>query len=216
MENDRIAKRVFVGECAGSCSVGRPRKRWIDNIKVCLKKRGLDVRQARRMVHDRSVWWGFVRGECMGHCLRDEPLTLMRCHSCEIPQPYEVLEGWKSICDQKAKISAFLFFAGNREIELKLTTFSSLLLFMFSCLSSSPDPPPPKRYSTFECCLLGLPLNNNHNIYIHGVGLGSIIGGHGARARVILVYVKCICNALVVHLVFPAFNVTDSLGFPPR
>ena len=28
-ERDRIVKRVYVGECAGSCSVGRPRKRWI-------------------------------------------------------------------------------------------------------------------------------------------------------------------------------------------
>ena len=25
-ENDMIAKRVYVEECAGSCSVGRPRK----------------------------------------------------------------------------------------------------------------------------------------------------------------------------------------------
>ena len=30
MENDRIAKRVYVGECAGRCSVGRLRKSWID------------------------------------------------------------------------------------------------------------------------------------------------------------------------------------------
>ena len=30
MENDRIAKRVYVGECVGSCSVGRQRKRWND------------------------------------------------------------------------------------------------------------------------------------------------------------------------------------------
>ena len=43
MENDRITKRVYVGECAGSCSVGRPQKRWIDTIKECLRKRGLDV-----------------------------------------------------------------------------------------------------------------------------------------------------------------------------
>ena len=27
MEKDRIAKRVYVGVCAGSCSLGRPRKR---------------------------------------------------------------------------------------------------------------------------------------------------------------------------------------------
>ena len=62
MENHTIAKRLYVGECAGSRSVGRPRNKWIDTVKDCLKKKGLDVRQARRMVHDRSVWWKIVRG----------------------------------------------------------------------------------------------------------------------------------------------------------
>ena len=66
MERDRIAKRVYVGECAGSHSVGRPRKRWIDTAKECLRKRGLDVRHARRMVQDRSEWRGFVRGNKWG------------------------------------------------------------------------------------------------------------------------------------------------------
>ena len=61
MEKDRIAKRIYVGELASSRSVGRSRKRWIDTVKECLKKRGLYVRQARRMVQDRSEWWGFVR-----------------------------------------------------------------------------------------------------------------------------------------------------------
>ena len=54
MERDRIVKRVYVGKCAGSRSVGRPRKRWIDTVKECLGKIGLNVRQARRMVQDRS------------------------------------------------------------------------------------------------------------------------------------------------------------------
>ena len=27
MEKDRIARQVYVAECAGSCSVGKPRKR---------------------------------------------------------------------------------------------------------------------------------------------------------------------------------------------
>ena len=63
MENNKTAKRVCVGDCAGSLSVGRPMKRWIDTVKDCLKKRGLDVRQARIMMHDRSVWLGFVRGD---------------------------------------------------------------------------------------------------------------------------------------------------------
>ena len=37
-ENDRMAKRVYVGDCASSCSVGRVRKRYIDAVKDCLKK----------------------------------------------------------------------------------------------------------------------------------------------------------------------------------
>ena len=44
MENDRIVKRIYVGDCAGSYLVGRPRKRWIDTMKDYLKNRGLDVR----------------------------------------------------------------------------------------------------------------------------------------------------------------------------
>ena len=46
MNNDRIAKRVYVGECAGSHSMGRPRKRWIDTVKDYLRKRGLGVWQS--------------------------------------------------------------------------------------------------------------------------------------------------------------------------
>ena len=56
MENDRFAKRVCEGECAGSRSVGRPRKRWTNIVKDCLRKRCLDVRQLRRMLQDRSEW----------------------------------------------------------------------------------------------------------------------------------------------------------------
>ena len=63
MEKDGFAKRVYGGECAG-----RPRKRWIDTVKECLKKRDLDVRQARRMVE-------VCEGECMGRSLVDEPLS---------------------------------------------------------------------------------------------------------------------------------------------
>ena len=48
-------------------------KRWIDIVKNCLKKKGLDVMQPRRMVFHRSVWQEFVRG--------NEPWTLMRSHS---------------------------------------------------------------------------------------------------------------------------------------
>ena len=38
MERDRIAKRVYVGECTSSFSVGRPRKRCTGTAKDCLRK----------------------------------------------------------------------------------------------------------------------------------------------------------------------------------
>ena len=59
--DENLMKVFYVGECAGSRNVSMPQKRWIDTVKDCLKKRGLHVRQERRMVHDRSVWLGFVR-----------------------------------------------------------------------------------------------------------------------------------------------------------
>ena len=58
MERDRNGMRVYEGECVDSRSVNRPRKRWITTVK----ERGLDVRQGRKMIQDRSKWQGFLRG----------------------------------------------------------------------------------------------------------------------------------------------------------
>ena len=55
MESDRIAKRVYVGEWAGSCSVYRLGKKWIDAVKDCLRKKVW-------MLGKQGEWWGFVRG----------------------------------------------------------------------------------------------------------------------------------------------------------
>ena len=30
---------VYVGQCGGSRSLGRPQKKWIDTVNVCLKKK---------------------------------------------------------------------------------------------------------------------------------------------------------------------------------
>ena len=54
MENDRIVEKVYVGECVGIRLVGRPQKRWIDSRNKCLKKKGLNVGQARKIVYDRN------------------------------------------------------------------------------------------------------------------------------------------------------------------
>ena len=53
-ENDRNAKRVYVGEYASSFSVGKQRKRWIDTLKAFKKKK---------------VWWSGKQGEW---CMIDE------------------------------------------------------------------------------------------------------------------------------------------------
>ena len=65
VENDTIGKRVYVGVCDGIHSMGRLWKRWIDNVKDW-RKRGLDVRQTRRMLQDRSEWQRFVSGNAWG------------------------------------------------------------------------------------------------------------------------------------------------------
>ena len=67
-------------------------------MKDCLKKTGLDDKQARRIMHDMSVWLGFFEGKCNGRCPGDEPLTLTRFHNCELPQVHEAFEGQKSVC----------------------------------------------------------------------------------------------------------------------
>ena len=66
MGRDRIAKRVYVGECTGSFSLSRPRESWIDTVKECLRKRGVDVREGSRMVQHKSEWRGFVRRNAWG------------------------------------------------------------------------------------------------------------------------------------------------------
>ena len=65
-----------------------------DTVKECLREKGLDVRQARRRCRI-GVNGGVCEGKCMGHSLGDEPQSLMRCHSCRLPQLYEAF-GWKS------------------------------------------------------------------------------------------------------------------------
>ena len=62
MENDRIAKRVDVGECSGSHSVGRPQKRWIDTVKNCLKKPRFGCREDGRGERGRLPRTGMAVG----------------------------------------------------------------------------------------------------------------------------------------------------------
>jgi hypothetical protein len=40
--------------------LGRPRRRWKDNIKMDLRERGIDGANWIRLAHDRIRWGGFV------------------------------------------------------------------------------------------------------------------------------------------------------------
>ena len=51
-----FSRKVVSGRMVASAI----RKRWIDTVKDCLRKRCLDVRKGRRMVQ------GLCEGECMG------------------------------------------------------------------------------------------------------------------------------------------------------
>ena len=61
MENDRIAKRVYVGECAG-----RSRKRLIDTVKDCRKKRFRGQANKENRNVERGFAWGNVWGVARG------------------------------------------------------------------------------------------------------------------------------------------------------
>jgi hypothetical protein len=38
-----IAYKILVGNPEGKKSIGRPRRRWEDNIRICLREIGWDV-----------------------------------------------------------------------------------------------------------------------------------------------------------------------------
>src|SRR5678815_388375 len=70
MDDSRLVKRMDSGVCVGN----RPKKKWIESVKECLEKRNVSLAEARRKVHNRSEWRGFVRGfGCSPPGLRDEP-----------------------------------------------------------------------------------------------------------------------------------------------
>jgi hypothetical protein len=56
----RGAYRILVGRPEGKRPLGRPRRRWEDNIKMDLREREIDGANWIRLVQDRVQWWAFV------------------------------------------------------------------------------------------------------------------------------------------------------------
>ncbi|KAJ4436175.1 hypothetical protein ANN_18805 [Periplaneta americana] len=57
----RNAYRVLVGRPAGKRPLGRPRRRWEDNIKMDLREMGYDGRDWINLAQDRDQWQAYVR-----------------------------------------------------------------------------------------------------------------------------------------------------------
>jgi hypothetical protein len=52
--------RILVGKPEGKRPLGRPRRRWEDNIMMDLRKVGIDGMNWIRLAHDRVRWRAFV------------------------------------------------------------------------------------------------------------------------------------------------------------
>jgi len=75
MNESRLVKRMYSGECVGNRPAGRPKRKWIESVNECLKERNVSLAEARIKVHDRREWRGFVWGHgCGPPGPGDEPL----------------------------------------------------------------------------------------------------------------------------------------------
>jgi hypothetical protein len=60
MGEKRGVWRYLVGRPEGKRPLGRSRRRWEDNIKLDLRKIGIDMANWIRLAQDRVQWWDFV------------------------------------------------------------------------------------------------------------------------------------------------------------
>jgi hypothetical protein len=56
----RRVYRVLVGRTEGKRPLGRPRRRWEDNIRMDLREIGIDEVNWIRLARNRVQWWNFV------------------------------------------------------------------------------------------------------------------------------------------------------------
>jgi hypothetical protein len=60
MAGGRGIYRVLVGRPEGKKSLGRPGRRWEDNIKMVFREIRIDGAYWIRLAQDRVQWWAFV------------------------------------------------------------------------------------------------------------------------------------------------------------
>ena len=62
MDDERLARKLFVSEVVGERGRGRPRWRWMDGVGDILRSKGLTVEEGLMMVYDRNDWRRLVYG----------------------------------------------------------------------------------------------------------------------------------------------------------
>jgi hypothetical protein len=60
IEEKRNAYRILVGKPEGKRSLGRPRRRWVDNIKMDFREIEWDGMDCIDLVQDRDQWRALV------------------------------------------------------------------------------------------------------------------------------------------------------------
>jgi hypothetical protein len=60
MGEKRNAYRILVGNPEGKRPLGRPRRRWVDSIKMHLREIGSDGRDWMDLAQDRDQWRALV------------------------------------------------------------------------------------------------------------------------------------------------------------
>ena len=60
MREGRVLHRVLVGKPEGKRQLGKPRRRWEDNIKMVLREVG-GVGDWMELAQDRDRWWAIVK-----------------------------------------------------------------------------------------------------------------------------------------------------------
>jgi hypothetical protein len=61
MGEGRGVYRILIGRPEGKRPLGRPRRRWEDNIKLDLSEIGIDGANWIQLAQNRAQWWAFVK-----------------------------------------------------------------------------------------------------------------------------------------------------------
>ena len=63
MEEARSSFKILIGKPTEKMPLGRPRRRWKDNIRMDLKEIGISTRNWVDSAQDRDYWGGLVNAE---------------------------------------------------------------------------------------------------------------------------------------------------------